>query len=285
MFRMLLIIFLAALLWSAAWFWGGASNKMRITTWISDQQQAGYDIGFSDLSQLGFPNRYDVTVQNPKLSAANPGLDWRADFIQIMRLSYQPNHHILVWPDTQKITFNKRNFDMRHQGLRASVVTRDPGQFRLSTEARDIVISSSGRQWLAAQDLQFSIVETATGVKVYIRLKDVKLDEGAQEGEMRLLFDISGQALGFNGLLPQLRPNETFEVSNIKLGINDVDVTLEGWLSLGLDTGLRGRLQADQKHWQIVKSLLGSALPENQPDKGFSRSGLTIVPYDDATVN
>ena len=285
MFRMLLIIFLAALLWSAAWFWGGASNKMRITTWISDQQQAGYDIGFSGLSQLGFPNRYDVTVQNPKLSAAKLGLDWRADFIQIMRLSYQPNHHILVWPDIQKMTFNERDFDLRHQGLRASVVTRDPGQFRLSAEASDIVFSSSGREWLAAQDLQFSIAETATGAKVYIRLKDFKLDDGAQADEMRLLFNISGQASGFGGLLPQLRPNETFEVSNIKLGINDVDVTLEGWLSLGLDTGLRGRLQADQKHWQIVKSLLGSALPENQPDKGFSRSGLTIVPYDDATVN
>ena len=285
MFRMLQIVILAALLWSGAWFWGGASNKMRITTWISDQQQTGYDIGFSGLSQLGFPNRYDVTVQNPKLSAAKLGLDWRADFIQIMRLSYQPNHHILVWPDIQKMTFNERGFDLRHQGLRASVVTRDLGQFRLSAEASDIVFSSSGREWLAAQDLQFSIAETATGAKVYIRLKDVKLDDGAQADEMRLLFDITGQASEFGGLLPQLRPNETFEVSNIKLGINDVDVTLEGWLSLGLDTGLRGRLQADQKHWQIVKSLLGSALPENQPDKGFSRSGLTIVPYDDAAVN
>lgn len=285
MFRMLQIVILAALLWSAAWFWGGASNKSRITTWISDQQQAGYDIGFSGLSQLGFPNRYDVTVQNPKLSAAKLGLDWRADFIQIMRLSYQPNHHILVWPDTQKVTLNGRDLDLRHQGLRASVVTRDPAQFRLSTEASDIVFSSSGREWLAAQDLQFSIAETATGVKVYIRLKDVKLDDGAQADEIRLLFDISGQALGFNGLLPELRPNETFQVSNIKLGVNDVDVTLEGWLSLGLDIGLRGRLQADQEHWQIVKSLLGSAFAENQPGKGFSRAGLTIVPYYDAAMN
>ena len=196
MFRMLQIVILAALLWSGAWFWGGASNKMRITTWISDQQQTGYDIGFSGLSQLGFPNRYDVTVQNPKLSAAKLGLDWRADFIQIMRLSYQPNHHILVWPDIQKMTFNERGFDLRHQGLRASVVTRDLGQFRLSAEASDIVFSSSGREWLAAQDLQFSIAETATGAKVYIRLKDVKLDDGAQADEMRLLFDISGQASG-----------------------------------------------------------------------------------------
>lgn len=285
MFRMLQIVILAALLWSGAWFWGGASNKMRITTWISDQQQAGYDIGFSGLSQLGFPNRYDVTVQHPKLSAAKLGLDWRADFIQIMRLSYQPNHHILVWPDIQKMTFNERDFDLRHQGLRASVVTRDPGQFRLSAEASDIVFSSSGREWLAAQDLQFSIAETATGTKVYIRLKDVKLDDGARADEMRLLFDISGQASGFGGLLPQLRPNENFEVSNIKLGVNDVDVTLEGWLSLGLDTGLRGRLQADQEHMQIVKSLLGSAFAENQPDKGFSRAGLTIVPYDDGAMN
>ena len=102
MFRMLLIIILAALLWSAAWFWGGASNKTRITTWISDQQQAGYAIGYTDLSQLGFPNRYDVTLQNPQLSAPQLGLNWQATFIQIMRLSYQPDHYILFGQTTSR---------------------------------------------------------------------------------------------------------------------------------------------------------------------------------------
>lgn len=285
MFRMLLIIILAALLWSAAWFWGGASNKTRITSWISDQEQAGYAIGYSDLSQLGFPNRYDVTLQNPQLSAPQLGLNWQATFIQIMRLSYQPDHYIFVWPNAQKMTVNDLGLDFRHQGLKASVVSRDPGQFRLSAEAGESAVSSGDRLWLKAQEWQLSIAQTANGAKVYLKLKDIEAANGARFGEMRLLFDIMGRTLGFDGLLPQLHPTANFEISNIKLVIEGTDIPLEGWLSLGVDTGLSGQLQTAQENIQILKSLFGALWLENQLDQGLSRAGLAIIADDNAAVD
>lgn len=285
MFRMLLIIILAALLWSAAWFWGGASNKTRITSWISDQEQAGYAIGYSDLSQLGFPNRYDVTLQNPQLSAPQLGLNWQATFIQIMRLSYQPDHYIFVWPNDQQMTINDFRLDFRHQGLKASVVSRDPGQFRLSAEAGESAVSSGDRLWLKAQEWQLSIAQTANGAKVYLKLKDIEAANGARFGEMRLLFDIMGRTLGFDGLLPQLHPTENFEISNIKLVIEGTDIPLEGWLSLGVDTGLSGQLQTAQENIQILKSLFGALWLENQLDQGLSRAGLAIIADDNAAVD
>ncbi len=285
MFRMLLIIILAALLWSAAWFWGGASNKTRITSWISDQEQAGYAIGYSDLSQLGFPNRYDVTLQNPQLSAPQLGLNWQATFIQIMRLSYQPDHYIFVWPNDQQMTINDLGLDFRHQGLKASVVSRDPGQFRLSAEAGESAVSSGDRLWLKAQEWQLSIAQTANGAKVYLKLKDIEAANGARFGEMRLLFDIMGRTLGFDGLLPQLHPTENFEISNIKLVIEGTDIPLEGWLSLGVDTGLSGQLQTAQENIQILKSLFGAFWLENQLDQGLSRAGLAIIADDNAAVD
>ena len=285
MFRMLLIIILAALLWSAAWFWGGASNKTRITSWISDQEQAGYAIGYSDLSQLGFPNRYDVTLQNPQLSAPQLGLNWQATFIQIMRLSYQPDHYIFVWPNDQQMTINDLGLDFRHQGLKASVVSRDPGQFRLSAEAGESAVSSGDRLWLKAQEWQLSIAQTANGAKVYLKLKNIAAANGARFGEMRLLFDIMGRTLGFDGLLPQLHPTENFEISNIKLVIGGTDIPLEGWLSLGVDTGLSGQLQTAQENIQILKSLFGAFWLENQLDQGLSRAGLAIIADDNAAVD
>lgn len=285
MFRMLLIIILAALLWSAAWFWGGASNKTRITSWISDQEQAGYAIGYSDLSQLGFPNRYDVTLQNPQLSAPQLGLNLQATFIQIMRLSYQPDHYIFVWPNDQQMTINDLGLDFRHQGLKASVVSRDPGQFRLSAEAGESAVSSGDRLWLKAQEWQLSIAQTANGAKVYLKLKDIEAANGARFGEMRLLFDIMGRTLGFDGLLPQLHPTANFEISNIKLVIEGTDIPLEGWLSLGVDTGLSGQLQTAQENIQILKSLFGALWLENQLDQGLSRAGLAIIADDNAAVD
>ena len=285
MFRMLLIIILAALLWSAAWFWGGASNKTRITSWISDQEQAGYAFGYTNLSQLGFPNRYDVTLQNPQLSAPQLGLNWQATFIQIMRLSYQPDHYIFVWPNDQQMTINDLGLDFHHQGLKASVVSRDPGQFRLSAEAGESAVSSGDRLWLKAQEWQLSIAQTANGAKVYLKLKEIEAANGARFGEMRLLFDIMGRTLGFDGLLPQLHPTENFEISNIKLVIGGTDIPLEGWLSLGVDTGLSGQLQTAQENIQILKSLFGALWLENQLDQGLSRAGLAIIADDNAAVD
>ena len=285
MFRMLLIIILAALLWSTAWFWGGASNKTRIKSWISDQEQAGYAIGYSDLSQLGFPNRYDVTLQNPQLSAPQLGLNWQATFIQIMRLSYQTDHYIFVWPNAQKMTVNDLGLDFRHQGLKASVVSRDPGQFRLSAEASESAVSSGDRLWLKAQEWQLSIAQTANGAKVYLKLKDIEAANGARFGKMRLLFDIMGRTLGFDGLLPQLHPTANFEISNIKLVIEGTDIPLEGWLSLGVDTGLSGQLLTAQENIQILKSLFGAFWLENQLDQGLSRAGLAIIADENAAVD
>ncbi len=278
MFRMLLIVILAALLWSGAWFWGGLNNKTRIKTWISDQQKAGYDIGFSGLSQLGFPNRYDVTLQNPQLSAGTLDLDWRAEFIQIMRLSYQPNHHILIWPNTQSVTLNQADVDFVHRGFRASVVTRDQGNLRFSAEAFDITVLAASRPWLTAQDMQFSIAENQKGAQVYLQLTGLKLVDGSLVENIRLLFDISGPTMGFDGLLPRLGPNANYEVSNIKLSIGDVEMDLDGWLAVAFDTGLRGSLSVAHLHWPELRSLLRSALAVDLPDRGLSGAGLSIAP-------
>ena len=285
MFRMLLIVILAALLWSAAWFWGGAGNKTRITTWISDQQQAGYDIEFSGLSQLGFPNRYDVTVQNPRLSAHQLDLDWGAEFIQIMRLSYQPDHYILIWPNSQSATINQVDLSLVHRGLRASVVTQETGQLRLSAEASDVTVSAANDPWLTAKDIQFSIAQSAQSAQVYMQLDGVKLKDGMEVENIRVMFDLTGQVFGTNGRLPHLRPNESYEVSNITLAINDSDIDLDGWLSISFDTGLRGALSVADIHWPKLHPLLSTALASDLPNSCLSQAGLTIAPRKDASTD
>ena len=202
-----------------------------------------------------------------------------------MRLSYQPDHYIFVWPNAQKMTVNDLGLDFRHQGLKASVVSRDPGQFRLSAEAGESAVSSGDRFWFKAQEWQLSIAQTAKGAKVYLKLKDIEAANGARFGEMRLLFDIMGRTLGFDGLLPQLHPTENFEISNIKLVIEGTDIPLEGWLSLGVDTGLSGQLLTAQENIQILKSLFGAFWLENQLDQGLSRAGLAIIADDNAAVD
>ena len=82
--------------------------------------------------------------------------------------------------------------------------------------------------------MQFSIAENQKGAQVYLQLTGLKLVDGSLVENIRLLFDISGPAVGFDGLLPRLGPNANYEVSNIKLSIGDVEMDLDGWLARGL---------------------------------------------------
>ena len=126
--------------------------------------------------------------------------------------------------------------------------------------------------------MQFSIAENQKGAQVYLQLTGLKLVDGSLVENIRLLFDISGPAVGFDGLLPRLGPNANYEVSNIKLSIGDVEMDLDGWMAVAFDTGLRGSLSVAHRHWPELRSLLRSALAIDLPDRGLSGAGLSIAP-------
>jgi len=149
---------------------------------------------------------------------------------------------------------------------------------RFSAEAFDITVLAASRPWLTAQDMQFSIAENQKGAQVYLQLTGLKVVDGSLVENIRLLFDISGPTMGFDGLLPRLGPNANYEVSNIKLSIGDVEMDLDGWMAVAFDTGLRGSLSVAHRHWPELRSLLRSALAVDLPDRGLSGAGLSIAP-------
>ena len=156
---------------------------------------------------------------------------------------------------------------------------------RLSAEAGETMLSSGDRLLLKLEQWQFSLAETPAGAKVFLRLKNIEQTDGAQLSDMRLLFEISGRTVHYGRLLPQLRPNESFEISNIKLIVDDADIPLEGWLSLGSEIGLSGQLKTEPKHLEILASLFGALLHGNPLDQGLSRAGLTIIADENAVLD
>ena len=70
MARILIPILLMAVIWSGYWFWGANDNLENIYKSLENPTSGSINIKYGSTSQVGFPNRYDVTVNN--LAIENP---------------------------------------------------------------------------------------------------------------------------------------------------------------------------------------------------------------------
>ena len=59
----------AAVSWSVFWLWGALSYKADLYEWISDRQNDGWRIEIDDIVLFGYPNRFDITLENPHISS------------------------------------------------------------------------------------------------------------------------------------------------------------------------------------------------------------------------
>lgn len=119
--RLLIVILVAAGLWSAYWFVGAHGTRSALTTWFDQRRAEGWVADYSDFGVRGFPNRFDATWRD--LSVADPATGVALDMpiFQILALSYRPNHVIAVGPHEMQIATPLDKFTLTSDLLRASL--------------------------------------------------------------------------------------------------------------------------------------------------------------------
>ncbi len=123
----ILAIGLLALLWSGYWFYGSRGAAQASRDWFAARADAGWQAAVADISVRGFPNRFDMTLADPRLALPSGRAAWSAPFLQVLRLSYMPEHTILVFPPRQMLTVGGVEIDVASVTMRASAVfERDP---------------------------------------------------------------------------------------------------------------------------------------------------------------
>ncbi len=123
---MLRLVLIAGLAWCGYWFIGAKSAERFARDWIAAQSAAGLVAEEAGLSVAGFPNRFDLTLTEPRLADPRAGWGWEADFLQIFSLSYKPWHVIAAFPPRQVITLGGQPVTVEAEKLQASVVV-EPG--------------------------------------------------------------------------------------------------------------------------------------------------------------
>lgn len=113
---LLSLALVATLAWGGYWFAGARALERAVA------QQLETNPFFSATSHRvrGFPNRFDLTLSEPSLS--QPGLSWRAPFVQIFALTYRPHHLIAVFAHDQEFVIDGATFGLHSRDMRASLV-------------------------------------------------------------------------------------------------------------------------------------------------------------------
>ena len=112
----------------------GGPNQAVIENWV----KGGAGIAtYADIRQVGFPNRYDVTLNDLRI-AKNDLEIFETDVLQIMRLAYRQDHFVLAFSNDIKIVGQTITTSQN----RASIVKQENDVQRVVWEANDIALDN-----------------------------------------------------------------------------------------------------------------------------------------------
>ena len=172
---LLVIIFSATLIWSAYWTIGAQRTKAGLNTWLTEKNDAGFDIHIEDISLWGFPNRFDVTMTPVWIEADQWGFSWRGAFLQILRLSYDRDHTIFVFPERHELKLDNRDVTIFSDRMRASSVSFGSGNHRFVLEAQNLSVQSENLNYrFGNAQLAFLISKYQSELRLNITTEDAQ---------------------------------------------------------------------------------------------------------------
>ncbi|WP_164727028.1 DUF2125 domain-containing protein [Shimia sediminis] len=158
--RLVIVVLIAALGWSAYWFIGATGVKTGFVAWFDQRQTEGWQAEASDVSVSGYPNRFDTTFTNIALADPDTGVAWTAPFFQLFALSYRPNHVIAIWPENQQLAFPDQKLSISSTDTKASLVLGAATSLPLERSnfaTQDLTITSTADWQLSADSLQLAL--------------------------------------------------------------------------------------------------------------------------------
>ena len=149
MLRLAAVLVIAALLWMCWWVIGHSAYQRNLASWMEQRRSAGWVAEFSDISTRGFPNRFDSTISDLRLTEPDTGITWSAPFVQFLSLAYRPHQVIAVLPDDHVISTPLETLQVNHDSARASIFFRPSTS--LALESARLVLKGprirSSRGW------------------------------------------------------------------------------------------------------------------------------------------
>ncbi len=281
-----ILVVLAMLLWGGWWFVGATAEGHAARAFFAGQQAAGKTASYSSLEVLGFPNRFDLTVNDIALGDPAAGVTWRAPFAQIFALSYNPYHYIAALPHRQELQTPDGTLTLGSSKMEASL-TLVPGLAFALREAilvidRPDLGSSLG--WQAAAATLRAAARRIPG-RPLVQQLGLEIDSVVPNAAVEAMLDPKGALpatldqiylnaeAGFDAPIDRhlaARPPQLTELTlqDAHIGWGPLRLSAQGELTVAADGTPVGRITLTVKDWPaMIDAAVGLGLlrPEIAP--------------------
>lgn len=122
--KLLFLMVVATALWSGYWFVGSNAVRDGVNGWFADAERQGITAENAGVTVAGFPNRFDLTIDELRLVDPASGAGWQAPFVQVFAMTWKPWHIIAALPPEQVVTLPDQVVTVGSTGLMASLRAR-----------------------------------------------------------------------------------------------------------------------------------------------------------------
>lgn len=119
--KLLFLMIAATALWSGYWFVGSNAVREGVVSFFADAARQGLEAENAGVRVAGFPNRFDLTIDEPRLADPVSGSGWQAPFVQVFAMTWKPWHIIAALPPEQVVTLPDQRVTAGSEGLMASL--------------------------------------------------------------------------------------------------------------------------------------------------------------------
>lgn len=126
------------------WFYAAYRVEQELQAWITDKEDAGYEIEYSALSVGGFPYRFQINLSDPRVRAPVSDGGWFAhlDAVQANALPYDFSHWIVSF-DGPLVVEGERTLRVDASSARFSRKSNSDGDIiRVGAEINDLTLQA-----------------------------------------------------------------------------------------------------------------------------------------------
>jgi hypothetical protein len=275
--RLLLVIVISlGAAWGSFWVWGARALEQGVVQGLADLSAGDMTAEYDALAVRGFPNRFDLTLERPRLRSETLGFAWQAPFFQTLALSYRPNSVIAVWPHDQTLELGRSRFTLRSKDLRASVTLGLAANLPLDhmvLVGQELALSADSGGQADLANMRFATRPSLVAVNSHdigFEITDLRFDAGlrAQLGlpsewaggvdrlrvDATLVFDAPLDRFVMAGT--RNAQIQALTVREANLRVADIDFSAKGALTVLSDGGLDGTLTLSARPWQAGRDLI-----------------------------
>ncbi len=293
---LLAAILAAALGWSGYWFYGAHATESAVRNWFDQREAEAWVANYASVDTAGFPNRFDTTIAAPELADPRTGVAWSAEFIQLLSLSYKPNHLIAVWPPEQRLATPLETVTMTTSDLRGSLLVNPLAKMaiqRTTIEGKDIALSSTLDWQATASAMQLAMRRTEAEQPTYdiaLSLSEVTppaflsrlveragMDAGAlgtAEIDTTVAFDAPWDLDALEIARPQPRH---IDLKRSRAGWGELELQAKGVLDVDAQGVPEGEVTIRATNWKAMLKVAKESGALNPDLAGLIEGGLNLL--------